>query len=267
MATLKIITIIVLGLASGSFINAFVWRWHEKKDWVKDRSECVRCHHKLGFWDLVPVASWVFLRGKCRYCGKGISAQYPLVEILTAGLFLGSYIYWPYKLSGVNVADFLLWLVILTGLVILAVYDIKWMLLPNKIIAAFTIPAAIMAILNVLVANNSLLMALNYTGGVLVGGGVFYLVFIISKGQWIGGGDIKLGFLLGLIAGSIQSSFLMIFLSALLGSLISIPMLVTHKAKRTSKIPYGPFLILGLYVVQLFGVTILNWYYHSFMGL
>ena len=257
----------LIGLVFGSFINAFVWRWHEKKDWVKDRSECVHCHHKLGFWDLIPVFSWLFLKGKCRYCGKHISFQYPLVEIITAVLFIGSYIFWPYKLAGFQIVDFILWLAVLIGLVILAVYDLKWMLLPNKIIAAFFVPATLMAILTIATSNNNLATALNYIGGVLVGGGVFYIVFIISKGQWIGGGDIKLGFLLGLIAGSIQSSLLMIFLSALLGSLVSVPMLMAHKANRTSKIPYGPFLILGLYIVQLFGASILGWYYRSFIGI
>ena len=84
-------------------------------------------------------------------------------------------------------------------LIILAVYDIKWMLLPNKIIAAISIPVVIMTVLNVVTSNNGLAAMFNYAGGVLVGGGIFYVLFMISKGQWIGGGDIKLGFLLGLL--------------------------------------------------------------------
>ncbi len=259
--------LIFIGFCCGSFINAFVWRWHEHKNWVKDRSECVHCHHKLGVLDLIPVISWITLRGRCRYCGKSISAQYPIVELVTALLFIISYIYWPYRFSGVYIVEFMLWLIILLGLIILALYDLKWMLLPNKIVAAFSVPAMFLALLSIVFSSsNHLSMVLEYTGGILVGGGVFYVIYVLSKGKMIGGGDVKLGFLLGLIAGTIAKSFLMIFLAALIGSVVAIFLMIMSKANRKSKIPFGPFLIAGLFMVQLFGVGILNWYMRSLLG-
>jgi prepilin signal peptidase PulO-like enzyme (type II secretory pathway) len=100
---------------------------------------------------------------------------------------------------------------------------------------------------------------------VIIGGGIFYLLFQISAGRWIGGGDVKLGWLLGLITGTAARSVLFIFIAALFGSFISLPLLLSGRLKRTSTIPFGPFLILGAIVVQFFGADILNWYQHLFI--
>ena len=124
----------VVGLILGSFVNALVWRMHEGLSVAHGRSMCPHCKHTLAARDLVPVFSWLMLRGKCRYCKKPISPQYPLVELATSGLFVASYIWWPSVFTGSQEAIFVLWLAILVGLVALAVYDIKWFLLPNKLI-------------------------------------------------------------------------------------------------------------------------------------
>src|SRR5579884_1106389 len=119
------------GLCLGSFVNALVWRVHEEKDWVKDRSQCPNCGHRLVAADLVPVLSWIALRGRCRYCKKPISAQYPLVELVGGLIFALSYVYWP---GGLHTAGayvlFISWLVTSVGLLALTVYDARWMLLP-----------------------------------------------------------------------------------------------------------------------------------------
>ncbi len=99
-----------LGLCFGSFVNAAVWRIKNKRDMVKDRSECVHCHHKLSGLDLVPVVSWLSLKGQCRYCKKPIDDS-PLVELGVAAYFVASYIFWPYGLSnGLEIAQFVFWL-------------------------------------------------------------------------------------------------------------------------------------------------------------
>src|SRR5438105_4077844 len=98
----KLVILAGLGLAFGSFINALVWRIHEKKDWVRQRSQCPHCGHKLAAKDLVPVISWLALRGRCRYCGKPISLQYPLVELAMAAVFISSYYFWPGGVAGVG---------------------------------------------------------------------------------------------------------------------------------------------------------------------
>ncbi len=98
----------VCGLVLGSFVNALVWRIREKRTWVNDRSECVHCHHKLAPLDLIPVVSWLFLRGVCRYCKKPISIQYPLVELATGALFVLSYLLWDYGFDSWGLVRFLI---------------------------------------------------------------------------------------------------------------------------------------------------------------
>src|SRR3954447_24820678 len=118
-----ILILVVLGLSLGSFINALTWRLHEKKDWVKARSQCPHCGHTLAAKDLVPVFSWLSLSGRCRYCGRPISKQYPAVEILTGLLFVISYLCWPADLNDSGQKLLLItWLVSLIGLVALLVY-------------------------------------------------------------------------------------------------------------------------------------------------
>jgi prepilin signal peptidase PulO-like enzyme (type II secretory pathway) len=259
--------LIALGLVFGSFVNALVWRLHEGRDWVHERSECVHCHHTLAAKDLVPVLSWLMLRGKCRYCHKPISAQYPVVEALTALLFVASYTYWPYSLQGVFLQIvFGLWLVLLVGLMALLVYDIRWMLLPNKLVFPLTGVAAAMQLISIANDSRGWHMLIVVALAVLVGGGIFYVIFQLSKGKWIGGGDVKLGFLLGLIVGTAEKSLEFIFLAGLLGSLVSLPLLASKKIKRNSVIPFGPFLIVAAIIVELFGDIIFHWYSRTFLG-
>jgi prepilin signal peptidase PulO-like enzyme (type II secretory pathway) len=257
--------LIVLGLCFGSFVNALVWRLHEGRDWVHERSECVHCHHELAPLDLIPVLSWLMLRGKCRYCHKPISVQYPLVEALTAALFVISYLEWPMALHGSEVVVFGLWLAILIGLVALLVYDLRWMLLPNKLVFPLIGLALVMQLISI--AHNwrgwGLLVSLALA--VVIGGGVFYAIFQVSDGKWIGGGDVKLGFLLGLLVGTPAKSLLVIFLAAVLGTVVSLPMLLSKKLQRTSTIPFGPFLIVAGIVAVLFGDSIINWYTNTFL--
>src|SRR2546427_122886 len=94
-----VLLLILLGLVLGSFVNALVWRLHEHKDWVNDRSECVHCHHKLGPLDLIPVVSYLYLRGKCRYCHQRIEDT-PLTELALPLAFVTSYLCWPVALQG-----------------------------------------------------------------------------------------------------------------------------------------------------------------------
>ena len=261
-----IIALIILGLSFGSFINAFVWRIHEKKDWIRGRSECTNCHHILSSLDLLPVLSWLALRGKCRYCKHKISFQYPFIEVSTAVLFIGSYVLWPEPIVGHNLFIFIMWQILLIGLTALAIYDIKWMLLPTKIIYFLYIPALLIMFTNVYYSSHRINEILLYFLSFLIGGGIFYLLFHISKGKWIGGGDVRLGFLLGLIAGTIQSSLLLIFLAALIGTLVSLPFMIKGNLKKTSIIPFGPFLIIALIIVQLEGVNIINLYTRLFIN-
>lgn len=267
MVLMIIAILVVVGLCLGSFVNALVWRTHEKLPMAKGRSMCPNCKHTLGARDLVPVLSWLGLGGKCRYCRKPISAQYPLVELLTAALFVASYIWWPNPIIGAQTAIFVLWLALLAGLVALAVYDLKWFLLPNSIIYPLAVIGAVQAAVAVLSSFQPSTALLNLILAVLVGGGIFYVLFQVSEGRWIGGGDVKLGALLGLIVGTPGRAILFIFLGSLLGSLVSVPLLAAGRMKRTSALPFGPFLIAGAIVTVFSGSDILHWYQQSFINL
>lgn len=266
----------------GSFINALIWRVHKqeklsaKKDKasiklasdysvLRGRSMCPSCHHTLAPKDLVPVLSWLSLRGRCRYCKKPISWQYPFVELLTTLLFVVSYIVWPVMLNSTwQYLSFATWLIALVGLIALAVYDIKWMLLPDKIVWPL-----IYIILGSLAVQFALGRPINELLDAIlacvVGGGFFWVIYQISAGKWIGGGDVKLGFLLGLLLATPLNAFIMLFLSSLLGMIWIAPLLLTKKITKTSKIPFGPFLIVATVMIVLFGQNIIDLYRSSLL--
>lgn len=283
MVLMIILILVVVGLCLGSFVNALVWRVHEQaaqtdkkkpdKAYLKQlsigtgKSMCPHCHHELAAKDLVPVLSWLSLSGKCRYCHKPISAQYPLVEAATAVLFVASYLWWPTDIRGFEVGIFVWWLILLVGLMALTVYDLKWFLLPNRILYPSGVAAFVMTTIAIINANSPATALLNAILAVAIGGGIFYVLFQVSKGKWIGGGDVKLGWLLGLVAGTPGRAVLFIFIGSILGSLVSVPLLAGGRMKRTSVIPFGPFLIAGLIITVLFGTDILNWYQRTFITL
>lgn len=199
-----------IGLLVGSFVNAAVWRTHlhevktkkyhhRKYSLFNGRSVCTNCHHQLAWYDLVPVLSWIWLRGKCRYCNKSISLQYPLVELMTAGLFILSYIKWD-LISQLDYLQLGLWLVLLSGLLILAIYDVRWMILPDRVMKPLFAVAGLQ-IVTATIAGESSTLIYDHLVAVLLAGGFFFALFALSKGRWMGGGDVKLTLLMGLILG------------------------------------------------------------------
>lgn len=271
-----ILLLLVLGLVLGSFVNALVWRIYEsgvelekKKPNNKyldqlsishGRSICTHCKHKLVAKDLVPVLSWLSLGGRCRYCKKPISWQYPLVELITATSFGLSYVWWPTELHGLQLAIFGLWLIILTILIALTVYDIRWMILPNRLVYPLTGVAAVFALLQVLNSPVPGRVVINTLLATIIGGGIFYILFQVSDGKWIGGGDVKLGWALGLIVGTPARSLLFIMLASLLGTVVSLPLMATKKLGKTSIIPFGPFLMAGAIITVFFGSKLIDLY-------
>jgi len=292
MTVFVIVVLAALGMIFGSFVNALIWRMHgqaeirEQLDKLakrkklsktdaarrqtleqelqslsmsKGRSMCSHCHHSLAAVDLVPLFSWLFLRGKCRYCKHRIEDT-PLLEAGLPLFFVASYIWWPLELSGYGLLSFVIWLVVLVAFAALTAYDFRWYLLPDKIIWPLAGLALLQVLVHVVFFDGGVAALTSAFWGVVICSGIFYVLHTASKGEWIGGGDVKLGIVLGLLAGGPLPGFLLIFTASLFGTLASIPMLLQHKLKRTSVIPFGPFLMLAGVVVVLLGYRLSDWF-------
>lgn len=283
----------LMGLIFGSFVNAFVWRLHEQEQILekksklkgkaaakqrkaldaqlaslsitKGRSMCSNCKHELATKDLVPVFSWLYLRGKCRYCQAPIPDS-PLVELVTAGLFAISYLYWPASLdTPLGKLIFALWLVFVVMFVALAVYDLRWFLLPDRVVFPL-IGLAVATVLLVAAQAGDIRVVRDAFAGALVITGTFWLLFQISAGKWIGGGDVKLAVVLGLLAGTPLKALLVLFFSSIIGTICSIPLLLQGKKAMKLKVPYGPFLLAATVIVVLYGQAILDWYMNQLLS-
>lgn len=249
--------VFLYGLLIGSFLNAWIWRTHTNRQISKGRSICPHCKHTLAWHDLIPLFSWLWLKGKCRYCKKKISVQYPLVELATALLWVGLAVaIHPVGLYGY--IELGVWFAISALLIASFVYDAKWMLLPDQ----FTIPAIIIAAgwlaTRWLVFGQSGLAMQQLIGATLFGG-VFFLLWFGSRGKWLGDGDIRLAVLMGLILTPSQL-IMAIFLSFNLGAIVGLILLARHKAKRGSAIAFGPFLIIGTFLGFFWGQYIVDAY-------
>lgn len=273
--------LIVLGLCLGSFVNALVWRLHEQEELLekkpkgigkqlrklsitRGRSMCTHCGHELAPVDLVPVFSWLWLRGKCRYCHKPINDT-PFTEIMLPLLLVLSYSVWPYAPSGWTVLEigiFSIWVLILTCFLALAVYDAKWYLLPDKIVLPLTIFSFIlMGLLAYSLSDWTVLRDAVIAG--LAFFGLFYAMFSLSNERWIGGGDVKLAISLGLLAGTPLAAALLLFIASLVGTVMAIPGLIQGTRTAKSMLPFGPFLIVAGIIVFLWGDNILSWYLNT----
>jgi len=160
---------------------------------------------------------------------------------------------------------FVFWLVFLTGFLALVVYDLKWMLLPNKIVYPLIALATVQTLTIVFAFDGGLNSLREAALGFLISGGLFYILFQLSGGKWIGGGDVKLGMLLGIVVGGPSKSLLLLFLASLSGSAVAVPLLLSGRATKTTRVPFGPFLIIAGVVVQLFGAALIDWYKHNFL--
>ncbi len=278
------IILFILGLGLGSFVNALVWRLHEQGigkrqqatgkrnlnhgdlSILKGRSMCPNCRHQLSALDLVPVISWILLKGHCRHCGKTISKQYPAVELAMGFIFALSYIFWP-AAPHFNGQWLLLatWLTASVGLMGLAVYDIRWMILPNKIIyPTLAVAAAGRAVYIGVFQGRPGHAVWLWALSVAIASGIFYILYTFSQGKWIGFGDVRLGLVTGTLLSDPYKSLGMIFVSSLLGTLFVLPHLITNKKTMASKTPYGPFLIAATGIFVVFGDSLITWYKNLF---
>jgi leader peptidase (prepilin peptidase) / N-methyltransferase len=247
----------VLGLFVGSFLNVVVLRLHAGKDFVKGRSECPKCHHRLSPLELIPLFSWIALRGRCKNCHKPISAQYPLVELAT-GVIFAITVATQAPHSPVDWLLSTILLVVVSCLIILAVYDLKWYLLPDKVLLPLVIPALLIAAISSY-ATHSRGPLIGSVSAAILFGGFFYGIAAVSDGKWMGGGDIKLAFVMGLLLG-VQKTLLAMLIAFNSAAIIGVTLILLKRKTRRDLIPFGPFLIAGTLVALWYGGSIIDWY-------
>ncbi len=258
------ICLAALGACVGSFISALTWRLKFHKDWVRGRSQCPQCGHRLQASELVPVLSWLWLHGRCRHCRRPISKLYLGMELASIAVFTGSYYWWPGGLHSSGDRFLLVgWLAVAVGLLALAVYDLRWRLLPNKLLYPTAVLAIAVRLIYVLWFTTAPAHAFGaWALSVLVASGIFWVIYHLSGGRLIGYGDVRLGIITGTVLATPALSLFMIFSASVLGTLAALPQLVTGRQSLRSKIAYGPFLIVATALSLLFGNSLIHWYRH-----
>lgn len=271
-----------VGAVFGSFALATVWRLRAKelaanrvdskeyqqlvkkskldRAFVKnDRSKCLSCQHQLSFWDLIPIISWLWLGGRCRYCRAKIGYAEVLIEIVMGLLFVISA-----KVLNLDPVLLALWLLLVVALSILFIYDLKWMLMPTAILY---LAIGLAGVFGIVVAFNQVAVGVplksvlvNQLLAWMILSGLYSGLSLISQEKWIGMGDGYLGLALSLTLGDWKLAFVVLFLANLLGSLMVLVRLTVKKQKiKGTRVPLGPLLITAFVVVFLLRQNIMSY--------
>lgn len=244
------------GLCFGSFSTMLIHRLHfEEPIWKDQRSHCPNCKHRLAWCDLFPLFSWIFLRGKCRYCKKPISFVYPLIELTFGSIFaFTTWHFWG------NPLLFPLLITIFFTLVLFW-YDVRFMEVDRRI----SWPAIAFVLLWIFFGSfvgwDFAVSWKEAILGGLVGFSFYGIQSVVSKGQWVGLGDLELGLFMGLVLGW-KFFLLALFCAYIIGTVFAIPLLVLQKAGRKTALPMGAFLMPALLLMLFYGDTIWALYWN-----
>lgn len=245
------VIIFILGLVFGSFYNVVGYRLANNMSIVFPASHCTKCNHRLRFYELIPVISYIFLKGRCKVCKERISPFYPFFELLTGVLFLLSYLKFGLTL------DFLIAITFISVLIIISISDVKYFIIPDEVLITGVILIIIELIIKTFV--NDLTIFNGVIMPILNGLGAFALLFLFKclgdlmfKTESLGGGDIKLLFLIGLALG-----FDMAIVTIFIASFIALPLSIISLVKNNNNIlPFGPYLSVAATIIILTGLNL-----------
>jgi leader peptidase (prepilin peptidase)/N-methyltransferase len=227
--------IFIIGLLCGSFLNTCITRLPKKESIIFPPSRCPSCKHKIKWWENIPLLSYILLSGKCRYCGEDIPVRYILVEFLTALIYLFLWVKFGFSLKFIISAFFISMLVVITFI------DLEHKLILNVV----TYPGVI---LGVLLSSSLGCSIVESALGVLMGGGILYLIAVLSPyilgREGMGFGDVKLGSMIGAYLGW-RNVLFVLFIASLSGALIGTFLILIRKKRRKDYIPFAPFLSSG----------------------
>lgn len=249
MSYIYLIIFFILGTLMGSFLTVVGLRLPNNEDFIKTKSHCDKCHHNLSFLDMIPIISYIILRGKCRYCHQKISNMSTFMELFTGILFALSY--YIFKLT----PELLIAFGIVSMLIIISVSDITYYIIPDEVLIFFS---GYFIIINTI--SHSVIYGfqsiLSGTCMFLFMYGIMLLGNFIFKKESLGGGDVKIMFVIGLLLHPVLGIF-SIFISSFLALPVSLLIL---KLKKQNLIPFGPFLVIGLMFIYFTKID-----FHSFI--
>ncbi|MFC1839396.1 prepilin peptidase [Thermodesulfobacteriota bacterium] len=247
----------LFGLCIGSFLNVCIYRIPIKKSIVSPPSGCTSCGKKIGFYDNIPVLSYLILRGRCRYCHESISIMYPLIELVTGLLSVALLI--RFNIFNHQFYFYFIFMIFTAALLCVSFIDLRHQIIPDVI----SLPGIIAGF--ILSFFSSHITWVHSLIGILVGGGILYIVAllfeVLMKKEGMGGGDIKLLAMIGAWLGWKAVPFV-ILLSSLTGLLLGGASLVISRQGIRSRIPFGPFLSLSALIYIFYGNEIINWYFN-----
>lgn len=247
-----LVAVPVVGLAIGSFLNVVIARLPERRSLWWPGSACPGCGAAISWYDNIPILSFAALRGRCRACGSPISWRYPIVELLTSVAFLAAYIAFG-PTGRCLTAVFLL-----SALIAVTAIDLRLQIIPD----AITLPGILVGVLSSM--GTGAPSWLESIIGVLVGGGVFFVIILVQPGG-MGGGDMKLGAMLGAFLGW-KVLLVSLFVAVTAGGALAIVLLATGLRGRKDPVPFGPFLALGGASALFWGERVVAWYLTGFGG-
>lgn len=238
------VLVFLYGIIIGSFLNVCIYRLPQKENIVTTRSHCMSCGYQLSWYDLIPVFSWLMLRGRCRKCGAKISVQYPLIEMLNGVLYLWAFIHFGFSIES------LLYSLLVSALIVLSMIDFR----------TYEIPMGVnifIGCLGVVRVATDLSNWLEYVIGFFAVSVFLYLLYLVTGGRAIGGGDIKLMAATGLLLGW-KCIILAFVLGCIIGSVIHVIRMKVTNAEHV--LAMGPYLAVGIWIAGLYGNQMITWY-------
>ena len=248
---LSFVLVFIIGLIIGSFLSVVISRLPKGEQFIGGRSYCPHCRHYLGWHDLVPVLSFLILRGHCRYCRNKISPTYPIIELCSGIIVAVSFLF----LSPFGLAYWLFWVFILELLLILALIDLRHFILPDSVMVAILVAFVCYEILGGQIAGADPVFSFGNLAGAAILFLIFFLIWSFSNGKWMGLGDIKLAGLLGLVFG-FWNSVLILYLAVVMGAAAGLALILLGRGNLKTKLPFGAFICFSVIFFTLVGWSI-----------
>ncbi len=261
---IEYIFLFITGLVVGSFLNVCIYRLPKNISIVNPSSSCPSCNQQLKAWHNIPVLSYLFLRGRCHFCGAHISLRYPVVELVNAIFYISVFHRFGFTMYS------LFYMVFVSAIVVITFIDLDFQIIPDRI----TLPGIIIGLISgIFFLPDPLSLneqSLRFTSlglkgsilGLLTGGGLFYFIAVVSKGG-MGGGDIKMMAMVGASLGW-KSALMTTFLGSLIGAVYGVGLMIIKGKGRKTRIPFGPFLSAGTIITLLHGKELLYIYLYGF---